>query len=157
MEGCGWPKCSGPPPIQLKAGTGGAGRGSTTCNTLLLSSASRGAVALPAGTGWLFALPVFSRGGVTAQAFNGPKLPQGSACRHTLWKGYMETRRRYSIAEHGWKGEETVDDRKKHKKEKTPTKTAGKRHLSNKKAEHKTHDHVDMEHAKATQENYAEL
>ena len=53
----------------------------------------------------------------------------------------METRRRYSIAEHGWKGEETVGDRKKHKKEENthPTQQA-KKHLSNAKAEHKTHE-----------------
>ena len=70
---------------------------------------------------------------MAAQAFNGPKLPLGIACRHTLWKGYMETRRRYSIAEHGWIGEETVDDRKNTRKRKPPPKTAGKTHLSNKR------------------------
>ena len=48
----------------------------------------------------------------------------------------METRRRYSIAEHGWKKEETVDGRKNTRKRNAPPKTAGKKHLSNKKAEH---------------------
>ena len=40
---------------------------------------------------------------------------------------------RYSIAEHGWKGEETVDDRKKHKKEKTPTQNSRQKALEQQK------------------------
>ena len=77
---------------------------------------------------------VFPDGGVTAQAFNGPKLPQGIACRMPFGGGIRKMKGRYSIAEHGWKGEETVDDRKNTRKRKnTHPQQQAKRHLSNKR------------------------
>ena len=46
---------------------------------------------------------------------------------------------------------------RKHKKDKQPTKHSKQHTLEQQHGRAQTHEHVDMENAKATQENYAEL